>query len=141
SFDLNYSGVLMPAELTLKNKVKSSSTGYGHHRLYGMDFDFDGTLESECEIVGIETVKANDVSYEAFKIEWSFGIKGDGVLDLTAYGEKAYNFTHTLHQDITYWAVPGIGVVKSSTKINVKLKANGMGSEIWTSSYVKELIP
>ncbi len=132
--------LLTSNELALKTTIKSTKTGYVEHRVYGLDFDFDATIVSEFEIEKMETVKVNGTTYQAYKINWSFSISGSDILDLTDYGDKAYNYTDTFEQNITYWAVPGVGVVKQTSKGKLKLSINGMGTDNWTFDYTKELI-
>ena len=136
-----YEGVLLTSnELALNTTIKSTQTGYVEHRIYGLNFDFEATVSSEFEIDRMENVKVNGVTYQAYKINWSYVISGSDVMDLTDIGEKAYNYTDTFQQDVTYWAVPGVGVVKQRSKGQLKLSVRGMGTDTWTFDYTKELI-
>ena len=72
--------LLAGADLALKKKVKSSSNGYGSHRLYGVSWGFNGKLESEFEIVGIEKLRLMALRMKVLRLNGLLISMGQGQL-------------------------------------------------------------
>lgn len=139
----HFDSLVLPSNFQLMQKYSHTSAATGYHRLYGAGFYFDGTAQTTCEIPGFETVNVGGVSYDALKIIFSLTINATGELDQTPYGGKFFNTASYLKKEITYWAVPGTGVVKSNTNNYYKISLLGKGgaSETFKGTESRELIP
>jgi len=141
-YNFDFDSLVIPSNFQLKQKHNEMSEASGFQRLWGFTVNLEGAAETTCEIVGIENIAFGGVKYEAFKITFSLVINSTGALDLRPSGDKYYNVTSLLKQNIVLWAVPGTGVVKSTTKNYCKISfSNGGGYELWSGSESRELIP
>ena len=143
NYQFEFDTLVMPKDFQLNKKYTNASTGSGRHYVYGASLYINGTAETSCGIMGIENVTVNGIKYDAFKVEFSLVIDADGILDQRSLGGNYYDVNSLLKQDVTYWTVPGTGVVKSTINYYYKLTLSGKGGgyEIWKGSEKRELIP
>jgi hypothetical protein len=133
-YRFDFDTLVMPRDFQLHHEYHNQSPASGRHRIWGNTIDLTGTAETVCEILGLENITVNGVQYQAFKISFSLIINSTGQLDLRPYGDKLYNVTSKFDQDITWWAVPGIGVVKSKITYDYKITYSGAGYDLFRST-------
>ncbi len=113
--------------------IGSLDFAYAGRRVYGK---FVGTDIFHTKITGHERVTVRSGTYDAIKGTVSFNITG--TVTVKDAGE-IYTGNVTISQTQTFWAVPGIGMVKDQSSTYTRMSSAQTGKQIVRISQLSEL--